>query len=126
MHELAIAESILESVHQVARRRGLAKVERVGVRIGRLSGVLPDALQFCFGAIVSDTPDSGMRLEIEEVPVRVECRSCSAESEIDDWTFMCSACGATDVEVKTGMDASIAWLDATGNDHGPTETPVNH
>ncbi|MDQ3358574.1 MAG: hydrogenase maturation nickel metallochaperone HypA, partial [Actinomycetota bacterium] len=45
MHELSIAESVVEAVLQ---RTGEQRVTVIRIQIGRLSGVVPDALTFCF------------------------------------------------------------------------------
>ena len=48
MHELGIAASILESVQTAAERNPGVHITKVGVKIGELSGVDRDALQFGF------------------------------------------------------------------------------
>ena len=43
-------------------------VRRVLIRIGPLSGVVPDALRFAFDVAVEGSPIAGACLDIEEVP----------------------------------------------------------
>ena len=64
MHELAIAESVVATVLE---RTGGRQVSVVRLRVGRLSGVVPDALTFCFELATAGTPLEGATLEIEEV-----------------------------------------------------------
>ena len=77
MHELALADAVLEIVREHARGR---RVTSVGVKVGRLRQVVPDALEFSFELLAAGTNVEGAALEIEHVPVRVECSRCGLES----------------------------------------------
>jgi hydrogenase nickel incorporation protein HypA/HybF len=65
MHELGIANSVIEAVRQEAGRRPGARVTRVGLRIGELAGVDRDSLTFCFEVLVKDTELASAVLAIE-------------------------------------------------------------
>ena len=111
MHELAIAQSILKGAREEASSRGLPGVSRIGVRVGALSGVLPDALTVCFEAVAMDEGMPDVRLVLEEVPLTGLCRTCSHPFDIVDLYFRCPECESVDVETTGGMDLSIAWLE---------------
>jgi Hydrogenase/urease nickel incorporation, metallochaperone, hypA len=66
MHELAITESVVEAV---AERVGDARVTRVVLEIGMLSGVLPDALRFCFDLCTEARFTENLRLEAPPLAV---------------------------------------------------------
>lgn len=68
MHELSIAMSILESVQEEVEQRGCGSVEAIHLRVGELSGVVPDALSFAYEVAVQETPFARSRLVIEAVP----------------------------------------------------------
>ena len=76
MHELAIAESLVEAVQA---RTGKRTVHSVRLQVGRLSGVVPDALTFAFELAVRGTPLEGARLLIDEPAGRLHCRTCQAD-----------------------------------------------
>jgi hydrogenase nickel incorporation protein HypA/HybF len=103
MHELAITESLVCAVREHV---GEAKVTRVRIVIGKLSGVVPDALSFCFDVCAAGTPLEGAVLELEEASARVHCRTCDAESLLDDAIPLCR-CGSADVEVLSGRELKI-------------------
>ena len=63
MHELAITQGVVDAV---TARTGTARVAAVTVRVGRLSGVVPDAMRFCFDLVTESTPLAGARLEVEQ------------------------------------------------------------
>ena len=111
MHELSIAQSILKTVEQETEARGLPPVVEVGVRVGALSGVLPDALAFGFEALVAGTARAGCRLKIEPVPAQAQCRACNHAFDVADFFFQCPACGSAQVAVTYGYELDIAYLE---------------
>ena len=74
MHELSIAQSIVDSAREHAALNGGRRVLRIGVRVGEISGVAVEALEFCFGMTVKDTDLDGAALDLERVPVTVPVR----------------------------------------------------
>ena len=103
MHELAIAESVVETVTQ---RLPDAKVTCVRLEVGALSGVVPDSIRFCFDLATEGTGLAGARLEITEPPARCRCRACGAEFQPDSPVVLCS-CGSPDVAVLSGEQLKI-------------------
>lgn len=99
MHEMGLAEGILDVVLDVAEGQ---KVRRIRLHVGKLHMVVPDSLEFSFQLVSDGTPAAEAILEIEEVPARFICRKCGVESELNHPPFICPQCGAPDVEVKTG------------------------
>jgi hydrogenase nickel incorporation protein HypA/HybF len=104
MHELAITQSVVEAV---AARTGAARVAAVRLRVGKLSGVLPDAMRFCFDVVVAGTSLEGASLEIEQPEGRARCRTCAADFTLDDPILLCP-CGSADVEVVAGRELVVA------------------
>ena len=76
MHEIGIANSVLDAVRAESRRFPAGHIYKVGVRIGELAGVDPDAMSFCFEALVRGTELVPLALEIEYCARRYQCRSC--------------------------------------------------
>jgi hydrogenase nickel incorporation protein HypA/HybF len=70
MHELGLAESILDIVREHVPLDRAAAVRRVRVRVGEVAGVISESLTFCFGAIVAGTPYVDASIEIERAPGR--------------------------------------------------------
>jgi hydrogenase nickel incorporation protein HypA/HybF len=103
MHELAITESLVSTVREHV---GESKVVRVRLAIGKLSGVVPEAVSFCFDVCAAGTTLEGARLEVEEISARVRCRTCDAELVLEDATPLCT-CGSADVDVLTGQELKI-------------------
>jgi hydrogenase nickel incorporation protein HypA/HybF len=107
MHELAITQSIVD---MVAERVPDREVVAVHVTIGRISGVLPEAVRFCFDLVAAGTPVEGATLRITEPPGLGRCRSCGLESGFDAAPAICE-CGATDVEVLGGDELTVTAVE---------------
>jgi hydrogenase nickel incorporation protein HypA/HybF len=110
MHELAITQSVVEAVTE---RTGSAPVATVRVRVGRLAGVVPDAMQFCFELVTAGTPLEGAALEIEEPEGRGRCRSCGEDLALCDLVLLCT-CGSADVDVVAGRELAVASVVLAG------------
>jgi hydrogenase nickel incorporation protein HypA/HybF len=103
VHELSITQSVVDTV---AERLGGQRVERVTVVVGKLSGVVPDAMMFCFDLCTTGTPLEGARLEIVEVPGEGRCRTCGADVELEDFIALCP-CGSADLAITGGEQLTI-------------------
>jgi hydrogenase nickel incorporation protein HypA/HybF len=103
MHELAIAESVVETV---TTRIGRRRVAEVRLRIGKLSGVSTDSLRFCFELAVRGTTLDGAQLDIEEPSGLAHCADCGREFPLTDLSLLCP-CGSADVTVVEGNELRI-------------------
>ena len=107
MHELGIAQEVVAIAAEVARGR---KVLRVVLEVGKLSAVLPDSVQFCFGPCAEGTVVEGAVLEIVETPGRARCRACGGEVPLDRPFGQCG-CGCTDLEWLAGDELRVRELE---------------
>jgi hydrogenase nickel incorporation protein HypA/HybF len=108
MHELSLAEAVVDIVERHARGR---PVTRVRVRVGHLRQVVPGALQFAFELLSAGTVADGAELEIEEVPVRGRCRRCGEEAQLRGFPLQCPRCGELDVEIVAGEELLVDELE---------------
>jgi hydrogenase nickel incorporation protein HypA/HybF len=115
VHELSIAQNIVEIVHQSVPEAELPGVRVVRMKVGTLSGVVTRSLDFCFSAITSDTSLAGARLEVVQVPFRVRCNSCNAEFENDIGFVVCPKCGGTDTTVISGRELQVSEIELDEN-----------
>jgi hydrogenase nickel incorporation protein HypA/HybF len=109
MHELAIAENVLDTI---TARTADRKVHAVRLEIGRLSGVCADSLRFCFELAAAGAGADGAVLDIVEPPGRARCVTCSHEFTVDDLILLC-ACGSSDVRVLAGDELRILSVEVS-------------
>jgi hydrogenase nickel incorporation protein HypA/HybF len=103
VHELALTQSVVDLISE---RLGPARITAVHLEVGRLSGVLPDALRFCFEMVTEGTGLAGARLDISEPAGCGRCRACGAEFDVVDPLVLCD-CGSADVELRGGLDLLV-------------------
>ena len=111
MHELAIANSIVETVLEEADKKNLGPIIAIGLRIGALTDVVPAALEFGFTAITAGTPLESVKLVIENVPVRGRCAGCGVTFDVQGFVFVCPSCGSANTKVVQGQELDIAYLE---------------
>jgi hydrogenase nickel incorporation protein HypA/HybF len=111
MHELSIAQSILDIVNQHLPADNNTRVKSVKVRIGKLSNVLPDSLRFCFEAITKDSEFEKTELLINIIPISIECKDCNKQTEISDYVFACPSCSSTNIKVVAGNDLNVEEIE---------------
>lgn len=112
MHELSIAMSIVDMATEEVERRGATHISAVHLKLGRLSGVAREALQFSYGLTCEGTPLEGSELIIEDVPVVVYCEVCQAERTLaSEQRFCCSVCEAPTSQVVHGRELEVVALE---------------
>ena len=117
MHELSIAGAIVAIAEEHAGGRRVAKVE---LKIGHLRQIVPSALTFAFELVTQGTSVEGAELEIEDVPARVTCRSCKADSHVFEFPFACPSCGSVEVDVKAGDELFVDALELVDQEQAPS------
>jgi hydrogenase nickel incorporation protein HypA/HybF len=111
MHELSIMDSALTLALEQAQKAGASRVHMIRLRIGALSGVVPEALQFAFEALAPGTAAEGGQLAIEHVPARFWCAACAHEFQSDDMFSECPDCHQPSGELRAGREMEVASLE---------------
>ena len=111
MHELSIMESALTVVLNRAQEAGASRVHSIRLRIGALSGVVPEALGFAFDALTPGTLAEGAQLIIDPVPARFWCGDCQKEFQSDDMFGECPECRRPSGELRAGREMEIASME---------------
>jgi hydrogenase nickel incorporation protein HypA/HybF len=112
MHELSIAEALIEQVDRELRRAGQnGPVRRLELSIGRLSGVHCDSLRFAFDLISPGTILDGAKLEIQEPHAVCVCRACGTRQEIEELLIECPKCHSPDITIQEGRDLLLQSIE---------------
>lgn len=111
MHELSLVASVFDILEEKAREHGAARVTKVVLKVGVMSGVVPDLLESAFDTYKKGTLAESARLEIVRVPVKLRCPDCGGETAREDTDFSCAACGSRRVEIVAGRDLFVATVE---------------
>jgi hydrogenase nickel incorporation protein HypA/HybF len=111
MHEMALAQGILEIVEDVALQRNAGCVKAVWLELGALSSVEPDAIAFCFDAVTRGTVAEGAALNIDTIPGSAWCLACNESTPIARRDDPCPRCGGYQLQVADGTQMRVRELE---------------
>jgi len=111
MHELSIVANLFEILEEKAKEKKAKKIVSVKLRVGKLSGVVPEFLITAFDIYKKETIASKARLKIEGVPLKIQCLRCGAEMIKDDFVFICSSCGSTELKTLSGTELLLERIE---------------
>jgi len=111
MHEVSIMEEAVRLAVDTAKAKGAGRVSRLRLRVGTLSGVVPEAMHFAFDVVCRGTIAEGAKLEIESVPATCWCAGCQAEFECADWLNECPRCHGVSGDLRRGRELEITSVE---------------
>jgi hydrogenase nickel incorporation protein HypA/HybF len=123
MHELSLAESILNAVRKTLEASPGVHPVRVGVKIGALAAVDVEALRFCFEIAVKGTELRKLKLDARIIPGEVRCLACGHSMRVESTVLDCSRCGSVQTVMSGSDELDIDYLEVErdGNDHAEAE-----
>ena len=104
MHELSLAQSILEIVDDYAEKHAFKRVNSLSLTLGRLSCVETSTLKFAFDQQAIDTRAQGAELNFKIIPPRIYCFSCDRELEVKEFEALCPECKGSEVTLIGGTE----------------------
>ena len=111
MHEMSLAESVLEIIENSAAQHGSAKVHAVWLEIGQLSCVETEAMRFCFDAVMRGSIAEQAKLEIIEVAGTGWCEQCASSMPMATLAEACPKCGNRALKIRAGDTMRVRELE---------------
>jgi len=111
MHELSIVANLFEILEEKAKEHKAKKIVMVKLRVGALSGVVPEFLETAFDIYKKETIADQAKLEISEVALKIQCQKCHTEMVKDDFVFICSKCGAKELKTLAGTELLLEKIE---------------
>ncbi|MEO6702378.1 MAG: hydrogenase maturation nickel metallochaperone HypA [Jatrophihabitantaceae bacterium] len=109
MHELSLCGSIYQIVDRAAEGRSVTTVH---LQIGQLRQIVPDTLRYCWTLVTEQTALAGSELEIDSVPLTINCRDCGANTTVEGYPILlCQACESASVAITTGEEFLLTSLE---------------
>jgi len=112
MHEMGIAEELVKiALDAIPEDIVDPRVAVLNLRIGKLASVVEHSLTFCIEIITKETPLENVKLVIESVPVKIHCKVCHQEWEVDSPMFKCPDCENGEVKMISGREIEITSIE---------------
>ena len=111
MHEVSIMAEAVRMAVEAAQAAGAQRITALRLRVGTLSGAVPDAMRFAWDVVSRDTIAAGARLEIESLPAAGWCAVCQVEFECADFFNECPRCHNISGELRRGRELEIASVE---------------
>lgn len=111
MHEYSVVQALLEQIEQIAAQNEATKVTKIVTKIGVMSGIEPHLLEIAFNTFKEKTICDGAEFVIHIQPVKIRCRQCEDESELEKIHYCCPRCESIEVDVIDGEDMFLMSLE---------------
>jgi hydrogenase nickel incorporation protein HypA/HybF len=111
MHEMSLAEGVLQLIEDSAKTQHFSRVKTVWLEIGQLAGVEVEAMKFCFEAVVNDSIAQGAQLVVIEIPGQAWCLHCAEVVNVRVLYDACPKCGSHQVQVTGGNEMRVKELE---------------
>ena len=113
MHEIGIAQNALELAIKSAQASGATQIHEIRLKVGVLTGVVPEALTFAFDTLRQGTMAGAATLKVELVPTACWCARCQREFASSEILYECPECHQFDTELRRGLELELASLEAS-------------
>jgi hydrogenase nickel incorporation protein HypA/HybF len=107
MHELSVAQNIIEIVVDHAVKNNADRVTEVVLDIGGVSGVIPETLEFAWEIVAKGSPAENAVLKINFIEAVAFCQECKKEFKMNDIFTICEFCGSAYYEIIRGKELKV-------------------
>ena len=107
MHERSLVNTLIQQVLAESRVRGLGRIHEIDLQIGEFSGVEPRLVESAFAEMALAQFDAEIRLNIEVVPLRANCRACKQSFLVTGFSFVCPNCDCSEVDIASGEEMRL-------------------
>ena len=114
MYEFQLANKVNNAIQDICSRFNFRKVTRILLKAGAMRKINPELTAFIFSSISEGTPAEGAIFSVMFVPTTFRCHSCGQMWTTESADFMCAFCGSRDVDLLTGLELSIDFVEVEG------------
>ena len=111
MHELPVTKSILNICIEELDRHNMDRVLKINLKIGELTGLIPETIEYYFNIIAEGTKAENARIISQKIPVEVSCKNCGNVFEARRGVFSCLECNSHDIKITGGRDFLIDTIE---------------
>lgn len=111
MHELSVCQALVRQLQDLARKEQAVRITKVVIQIGPLAGVEAQLLRHAYPIASAGSVADAAELVIENLPLRVRCETCGAESEATPNQLICGVCGDYHTQLLSGDELLLAQVE---------------
>ena len=111
MHELSLAQNIMDIVEEQCRQHNAKKVTALWLELGALSCVEQSALEFCFEMVTKGTAAENCTLHFIPIPATAYCWHCQKMVEVQINHNACPECGSIHLQHQSGDELRIKEIE---------------
>lgn len=111
MHELAVTQGIIKICNDEANKHKFKRILNINIKVGELSGLIPECISFYFNEISKNTVADGANLKVKKIPLRYKCMDCGYEGEIQVGEYTCKECGGLQIKFINGRELYIDTME---------------
>ena len=111
MHEMSIVQSLISIIKEEMEKNNASRLRSVSVKIGEMSGIVPEALSTCFEILTAKGDMKGAILNMNIEPLVGYCKKCKEEFEIKEYVFSCPECESTGIDIISGREMNIVEIE---------------
>jgi hydrogenase nickel incorporation protein HypA/HybF len=111
MHELSIAQNMVDLVIKQAEESGATRIGKINLVIGEMTGVADRCMQFYFDLLSKDTLAQGALLSFKMVPLKARCKDCGHTFEFEEDSSECPSCKQTKLEIISGNELFVESIE---------------
>ena len=113
VHEVSLMQDTVIIATRQAREAGAQRIHRVAMKVGALSGAVPETLEFAFEIVAKGTMAEGATLDIERIPVTCFCPACAQEFTPADLVCECPRCARPSTDIRRGRELQLTSLEVS-------------
>jgi hydrogenase nickel incorporation protein HypA/HybF len=111
MHELSVTQNIIKISSEEAKKASACIVKEIRIKVGELSGLIPESIQFYFDIASRGTIVESAKLQIEKIPIGIICNDCRNEGNVSRNNYCCNSCGSYNIKIIRGHEFFIDSLE---------------
>ncbi len=111
MHEFGVTKSLVELCNKEAEKNKIKKVYRIHLKVGKFTGFSPDSIDFYFAHMKANTRCDTAEIVFEEIPIKIKCKNCGKEHNIEEPVLLCPNCGSNEIDLLSGREFYVASIE---------------
>lgn len=104
MHELSVTEGLLKICLEEGKKHNVKRVNKINIKVGELTDLIPSCISYYFNIVAKGTIVEEAEINIEKIPVSINCYECGYEGELGVDNYVCPKCNGNKYKITKGRE----------------------